>query len=312
MASNEIPENVNDLISLAVNAAEGARKEGAAIQLAQNTEAKILADLEVFVGNPGAAPPVPGAQNLYNAAKSVKVAATASRRAAENTAKAFCTRSVGVLKNYLGQQWNAAWQAAGFTAGSLEIPDDPMSLVTEIRAYFLTHPAQENAPLTATAAEAQNQIAAVTVARAQSNDRVRALGEAKAASDAARRALSRRLSGLRTELMQLLESDDPRWYAFGFDRPADGWQPGPVEHLILTPGGSGSVFADWDDSRRAERYRVTRQAGSGPVEVAHPGVLESEYTLTGLTPGSTVVVTVTALNAAGEGAVSATGSVVVP
>jgi hypothetical protein len=329
MASNEIPRNTNALISLAATAAEGARSTGAAVRLAQNTHDKIKADLIAVIGEPVATPsadpaatppagpdadgpPVPGAQNTYNAAKAAKVDATAVSRTAENTGRAFCAKATGVLKNFLGTHWNPAWNAAGFTAGSLAMPDDCLSLLSEIGACLKSHPAYENAPLNVTRAEAQARMNELVAARSVSKSSVKILGQAKADLDTAILNLRHRLSGLRAELDQLLDEDDPRWYDFGFDRPADGWQPGPVEHLVLTHGAPGSLFADWDDTRRAERYRVTKQVGDASPETAHPGVLESEYTLLGLPSGATVTITITAVNAAGDSALPATGTAVVP
>lgn len=321
MASNEIPRNTNALISLAATAVEGARRTGAAVRLAQNTHDKISADLIAVIGEPEAGPPgdpaaepprVSGAQNTYNAAKAAKVAATAASRSAENTGRAFCAKATGVLKNFLGTHWNPAWNAAGFTAGSLAMPDDCLSLLSEIGACLKGNAAYENAPLKVTRAEAQARMDELIAARAASRDSVKTLGQAKADLDDAILALRHRLSGLRAELDQLLDEDDPHWYDFGFDRPADGWQPGPVEHLVLTPGGPGSIFADWDDTRRAERYRVTRRIGDNAPETAHPGVLESEYTLQGLPSGAVVTITITAVNAAGDSALPATATAVVP
>lgn len=312
MASNEIPDNVDALVSLAAAAVEGARTTGAAVGLAQNTESKIRADLNAFVGDPSGIPAVEGARNWYNAAKAAKTAATALRQSVDNTARAYCARAVGVLKNHLGTQWNAAWNAAGFTAGSLAIPDDCFSLLSEIRACLLAHPEYENAPLNFTVGDTMARMDEITAARAASNASVQALGEAKAAAATARRTLHRRLTGLRAELAQLLGPDDARWYAFGFDRPADGWAPGPVEHLILTPGAPGSLFADWDDARRATRYRVTKKVGDAAPEAAHADVVESECTLQGLPSGALVTITITAVNDAGDGPLAATATLTVP
>lgn len=314
MASTEIPDSPDALISLATEAADGAASEGAAIGLTQNTAAKILADLKAVTGDPAATPPLPGTRNAYNAAKAAKVAANSNRRTVENSARTFCTSAVGMLKNYLGAQWNSQWQEAGFINGSLAIPDDPVALLGTLRGYFTSHAAHENAPLGLTAANCTANINAVAEARAASNQSVLDLGAAKAANETAVKALYKRLTGLRSELSQLLAKDDPRWYAFGFDRPADGWGPGPVEHLVLTAGSPGMIFADWDDARRAERYRVYKQitgVDAEPVEVTG-GVTESEYTLTGLPSGATVQITVRAANAAGDGPVSATATLVVP
>jgi len=113
---------------------------------------------------------------------------------------------------------------------------------------------------------------------------------------------------------ELLADDDPRWDAFGFERPADGEQPGAVETLTVTAGGAGSVYADWGDARRAERYRVWRQiVGVDP----EPVIVEltphdSEVTLTGLPSGKDVMVSVAGVNAAGEGPRQTSAALPVP
>lgn len=311
MASNEIPVNLDKLISLATEAANGAAKMAGKVPLEQNTEAKIRKDLTAVIGLPNEKPPVPGARSRYDQAKTAKVDATSARRAEAVKGCAFVAKAVGLFKNHLGTHWNSAWQAVGFSAGSLSVPADPLPLLNGISAYLSAHSEYENEKLKVTLAEVTLVIEAITAARAASNQSVQDLGDTKAELDKAKRGLFERMSGLRAELDQLLSADDPTWYAFGFDRPADGWQPAAVEHLVLTPGAPGSVFADWDDARRAERYRVTVQTGEAPPHVYHPGVIDSECTITGLTSGSTVTVTVTALNGAGEGAAAASAEMIV-
>lgn len=314
MASNQIPDSPEPLISLATDAEDGATAEGAGIGLVHNTAALIHQDLVALAGDPAAVPPVVGARNAHHAAKSAKTAATAAQRSEESNCRAFCASAVGVLKNYLGNQWNSQWQAAGFTSGSLAMPDDPLPMLGELAAYFTAHPTHENAPLGITAAICTVRKNSLSAARSAANAKVQALGAAKAASDVAVKTLYKRMTGLRAELDQLLTDDDPRWYAFGFDRPSDGWGPGPVEHLVLTPGGTGMVFADWDDARRAERYRVFKQVvgtDAQPVEVTSTAV-DSQHNLTGLPSGATVLIKVVAVNSAGDGAMTAEASVVVP
>jgi hypothetical protein len=260
--------------------------------------------LVALTGDPEATPPIPGAQPVYNAAKSAKTAASSAQRTAESNARAFAGKSVNVLKNFLGTQWNSAWQAAGFQGGSLAIPTDPLPLLGELRAYFTAHPTHEVSPvLGVTAAACLAQSTALSNARSAVNDATVTLGQAKQARDAAQQKLSKRMSGLLAELGQLLEDEDPLWYAFGFDRPADGQQPGPVQELVLTAGGPGIVLANWDDARRAERYRVLKQVvGTDPQPVLVTGTLyENELTLQGLPSGQTVKITVLAVNAAGDG-----------
>jgi len=261
MASNSIPPGFDALVSLAEDAADGAHQHGAAIALAQNTEAKIRADLVVLTGDAAAVPPVPGAQALYNTAKTAKTTASSLLRTAESNARAFTAKATDVLKQFLGRQWNSTWAEAGFRSGSLAIPDDPLSLLGEFRAYFTAHPTQEVTALGVTAAACATQAAALSDARSAVNTATVALGQAKQARDLAGQNLSKRMSGLLAELRQLLNKDDPLWYAFGFDRSADGQQPGPVQHLVLTAGGPGIVLAHWDDARRAERYRRAQAGG---------------------------------------------------
>lgn len=238
MASTQIPRTPDTLISHATDAADGAATQGASVGLRHNNAAEITAELLALIGDPAASPPIPGARPAYHLAKSAKTTATAACRSVESNSRAFCGSAVNLLRNFLGNQWNSQWQAAGFTGGSLAIPDDTLPMLGELRAYFIAHPGHENAPLALTAAECTARIAALGDARTASNHSVTALGQAKSAHDAAVQNLYQRMTGLRSELEQLLPADDPRWYSFGFDRPTDGTGPGPIPHLVFTADGS--------------------------------------------------------------------------
>ena len=314
MAQNSIPEAYDPLVSLAADAADGALQHGPEVGLSQNTAARIRADLAALVGDSAATPPIPGAQAVWNAAKAAKVAGTAAKNTAESNARSWCASAVDLLKNYLGREWNSRWEAAGFTGGSFAMPADPLPLLGQLRAYFIAHPVHENPPLGIGAAAADAQAGLVSDGRRISNNSNADHGAAKQSRDAARRTLYRRMSGLLAELKQLLGDDDSRWYAFGFERPADGEQPGPVAGLVLTPGGPGMIFADWDDARRADRYRVFKQivgVDAAPVEFAS-AVSDSEFTLTGLPPGSQARIHIVPVNDAGDGPESEPAAAAVP
>lgn len=302
------------LVSLAEDAADGADQHGVALGLAQNSAAKIRADLATVAGDPTTQPPTPGAQAAYTAAKAAKTAASAAQRTAESNARAFVGSAIGVLKNYLGRPWSSAWVAAGFVNGSLAVPDDPLPLLGTLRAYFTQNPAHENAPLGVTAAACHTHLDGLSDARMGVNLSNAALGAAKQARDAAQETLYKRLCGLRAELAQLLADDDARWYAFGFDRPSDGEHPASVQGLVLTAGGPGVVLVDWDDARRAERYRVLRQVvGMDAAPVLIDSTLrESEVALRNLPSGKQLVVTVSAVNDAGEGPAAVSAAFGVP
>jgi hypothetical protein len=122
------------------------------------------------------------------------------------------------------------------------------------------------------------------------------------------------MTGLRDELSQLIEDDDERWYAFGFDKPSDPSTPEMPENVTVAPGaaGSGALFINFDDARRATGYRVKVTNAAGGAELASVLTPNSEETVTGLPVGANVNITVTARNDAGESQPMAPVAAVVP
>jgi hypothetical protein len=108
---------------------------------------------------------------------------------------------------------------------------------------------------------------------------------------------------LRDELTQLIDPDDERWYAFGFDKPSDPDTPAVPEHVVITVGAPGSkmVFVDWDDARSATSYRVTAtdKAHDPPVVLDEKMVTESEAALTTIPLGTQFNVTIASRNSKG-------------
>jgi hypothetical protein len=125
-----------------------------------------------------------------------------------------------------------------------------------------------------------------------------------------------RLIGLRTELEQLLDDDDDRWYAFGFEKPSDPHTPEVPANLTAVAGAAGSktVIADWDNVRRADNYRLSAVLKSDGSAVASEITSESQFSLVlaALASGTVVVLTVTARNAAGESQPSDPVKIAVP
>ena len=110
-----------------------------------------------------------------------------------------------------------------------------------------------------------------------------------------------------------MSDDDQLWYAFGFDRPGDPKTPAVPENLAVTAGGAGSgtLFANWDDARRAEGYRLLAKDAGGqlPAEKLSD---DSEAVIAGLAGGTQVSITVSARNAAGESQPCAAATTAVP
>jgi hypothetical protein len=227
-----------------------------------------------------------------------------------------------VLKPRLGESWNNAWQAAGFTNHSLAVPTNPEVLLGQIASYFSSNPTYEVPNLTptisATAAACTAAAATINAAQAASNQSNVNAGQARKDLEGGIAAGRARLSGLRNELTPLLGPDDDLWYAFGFEKPSDPETPEVPQNLVVTPGAAGSrmIFTDWDDARRGESYRATIfNTATPPVQLAEAIVHESEamFTLASTPAGTAIKVVVTARNTkGGESAGSAPASGTVP
>ncbi len=136
MANNAIPHRFDLVVEHLEDSADGAQAHGAAINLKQNDEPALRAILAELVGTPagpGNVPPaVPGLKDKWNVAKAGKVSGTAAFRSAKSNGRALARACMGVLKPTLGDRWNNAWQAAGFTNHSLAVPDNPLALLQQI------------------------------------------------------------------------------------------------------------------------------------------------------------------------------------
>jgi len=146
-------------------------------------------------------------------------------------------------------------------------------MLQQLRAYFFTNPTRETPSIqgivcTAVACEAAAQaITAADHARNQGDtDGGIAYGNFLNGMAAGRA----RLTGLRTELDQLISDDDDLWYAFGFEKPSDPTTPAVPTALTVTAGAPGSktLLANWALPRRADNFRVCAVLKSNGSEVA--------------------------------------------
>jgi len=121
------------------------------------------------------------------------------------------------------------------------------------------------------------------------------------------------MSGLISELGQLLDDTDPLWLAFGLNEPGATNLPDQADGLALTAGPAGTVLAHWSSASRATRYRVFQQIdGVDPMPVNNLTTSESDATLTALPSGKTLKIYIIAANDAGQAAPSDTVQIVVP
>ncbi|MCB1088624.1 MAG: fibronectin type III domain-containing protein [Verrucomicrobiae bacterium] len=305
MASNPTPERLSELLAAGEDLCDGLDQHDVALGIAQNTAAASRADLDALVA----------AQAAYKLAEGARPAAYAALRSAESNAKGFISRAVGVLKNYLGNQWSDAWAATGLPDNKVGVPDTQggrFTALAGLKAYFTGNPTHENAPLNVTAATADALHSAFSAART-------ATGNAKTLEKSRLLARNAALDAFRTryrkaieELDQKLGPDDPRWYDFGLNRPADPATPGVPTGLEVTALGGGAVLAEIDGARRANSFNYYQQVSGVDAEPVKVINTEGEqHTLMDLPVGATVEITVRGVNDAGEGQPCEAVSVVV-
>ena len=178
---------------------------------------------------------------------------------------------------------------------------DPMPILTQLSAYLTANPARENSIAGITAAATNQHIEAFDQAQAQVDETRSIEAQKKQQRDSAVQKLYSRLSALQSELRSLFSPDDPRWFRFGFPRPADGRAPSPVLGLVLRVIGPGEVLAEWEPSALANNYRVTRRIVGVDTEPVFVGLVnDANATVRNLPTGTSVVIAVSARNEAGE------------
>jgi hypothetical protein len=302
---NKIPKAFDDLFSLAEKSADGLHSLGATLGIMHNTETIVRADLDSARTT----------NNLYQAAKTARLAATDTQDAADKNATAFLTTARDVLKQTLGSRYSQAWNEVGFISGSLAVPatlDERLALLKSMELYFLANAAQEVAPLI-THQKAATLYDALSTAISALNAAWSEQREKKDARDAASEALRARLRKLYRELMQFLSDTDPRWLEFGFNVPADSEIPDAPEDLVVLAGASGHLVAQWPPAARGDRYRLYKQVVNvDPDFVYVDTVTDTSKDMNTFTPGAHVKVRVTAVNNAGESQPSNTVEQVVP
>jgi hypothetical protein len=306
MASNTLPAKRDRLFALGDDMCDGLTQHEVAIGIKQNNEAVLRPALAA----------ARAAESTFGQCQVAKKAASAVLTAADAAAKTFIVNSRKRLSKFFGEAASMEWEAAGWAAGTTGIPttqDERFALIESLRAHYAANAAHESVDMEVTAALALAAHTAVSNARATVGQKVTENGQAKAARDNAEANLRRRMTGLITELETLISDDDPRWHAFGLNRPADAETPEAPSFTTVVPGPNSTLLVDWDDALRADRWRVwIKVAGVDNDFRAAITVTESDATLTGLPVGASVEVRVTSVNEAGESAAGPVAQGVVP
>ena len=305
MASNATPTTLSELLASGEDLCDGLDQHGAAIGIAQNTFALTRADLDALIA----------AENALSAAEGAQPAAYAALRSADSNGKGFIARAIKVLSISLGNDWSDEWLATGLPDNTVGIPgtqDKRFSALNGLAAYFTANPTKENAPLNVTAAIATTLRTAISDARVAVNNALTNSKTKLLTRNDAKDAFRARYRGAIHELEQRLGPEDPKWYDFGLNRPADPAQPGQPANVHATALGAGRVLVQLDGARRANSFNYYQQVtGTDPEPVKLLNTEGTQQTFENLPVGATIEFTVTGVNDAGEGPASEAVSVVV-
>ena len=306
MATNPVPENRHRARSLAEDIADGLKTHEQGVGVKQNTQAVFRAALTQEQT----------AFDAHGVTKSGLSTAYSGLQIADSNAKAYLGDVRLVLVKRYGQRWTTAWAQTRFPNQSTAVPrtqDERFGLCLSLKKYFEDNPTHENADMGATATLAAAHHGAIQAAREAINTASTANATAQRAYETAWANLLGKIRGFIGEVGGLLADDDPRWHAFGLSMPSDPDSPEPVGVVAVEPGLPGSLYLHWLHPRRATRCRVFLQIeGVDPAPRCVATRHEDDATLSGLTSGAKVKLTVIAANDAGEAQPSAAVEATVP
>ena len=287
--SNELPSTQTRLWARATDAADGLADHGGTLQVKQNTEAAVRADLQAAKDT----------EKAYQQAIQTESDALGERNAVNSNAKGFLALAKRQLADEAGHLPPKLWPD-----GTTEIPydvDARLKILEAVADYLKDHPAAANADKNFTETRARQLLADLPARRKTLHDAVRRRVTAKDLRDKADAALRTRLSGLTGELGQLLPDDSTDYYWFGLVPPAGAERPAAMDAPVLHQVGPQAVAVGWPHASRAEKYRPFVQViGVDPDFRALDLQRGEDLLLEGLPPTATVRVALTAHNAAGE------------
>lgn len=305
MASNPTPNRYDELVASGEDLDDGLVQHETALDITQNTHAKVRADLDALIA----------AHTAFKAAEGAQVGAYAALRTADSNAKGFISKAISLLRISLGHEWTDAWAPTGLPDNAVAVPrtqDGRYTALTGLKNYFTANAAKESADLGITAAAATTLHTALTTARSAANT---AKANAKAASillTQKKAAFQKRFRETIEEIDGILSDEAPEWYDFGLNRPADPKTPGVPDGVDATALGGAMALVTLIGARRANSFNYYKQeAGVDPEPVKLGNFPDTQRTFEGLPIGATLTFTVRGVNDAGEGPASEGDTVVI-
>ena len=326
MSTNATPHNRVILTALAHNILTGQISHGATVGLHHHLAPAMQTALIKLEGDPDAAlgsVANKGSQLVYrDCVDATGDAEAALMNFSDTTVKEWLEGYRKIMEGIHGKKANAGWEAAGFAQGTTAVPrnhDKRHALLGAARAYLASHanyegslPQKSGPALAITAAKALVLTGEMQTAKTLIATCSTAQSTAKTIRDTDVDALYDEVSDTINELHEVLEATDPLWEIFGLNIPAHPNPPLGVSSLTITAAGVGRELLAWPYAVRAEYFRIfLKRVGIDADFVNVEDARDLEFTLKGLTPGSTIEAFVVPMNGGGAGPASPTVSKVV-
>ena len=274
-------------------ARSAADEYGPGIGLVQGTGANIGADIEALTV----------ANNEHEAGKVLLLEYRRTLIQVTKECRDFLVFGRDMLKPVLGRQHSSAYEQLGLTR-SLYVPRSPFelqSIVQMYEAFFVANPSMEDAGHDITAARARQLFAALAKARTDVQSQITEVATSLATRNKARTKLRKRLRGVMDEMKQFLDPFDPRWTAFGFNKPGASATPDVPEEVTVELVQPDAAAVEWKPAPRAEYYHLSMKVEGVDEEFVRVGrPKDPNFTIQPLPANATVHVAISAINDGGE------------
>jgi hypothetical protein len=202
---------LTELLGSAGTIKAAALAKGADIPLLHNTAGNIGMDADALTT----------ACTNHDAGKVVLANTRAALAALIIMVRAFLMLGRDILKPLLGNEYSQAFDVLGLV-GSIAIPrtsEELQAVLIKFKAFFTAHPELEDASRNITAAQCQALYDQLVAAHSNVNFQENLAEELMDTRDQAAEKMRGRIQSLMSELGSCLSPLDPRWLAFGFNKP---------------------------------------------------------------------------------------------
>ena len=296
---NRLTKKVSELIGNAEVARSAVVEHGPTIPLSTDTAANLGVDIDALTTK----------RDIHEAAI---VALTDGRRELALLVAAvrmFLTFGRDSMKQVFGTRYSTAYNILGFSR-SLMIPrntEELLAMLLAFEAFYTDNPQHENAQNNLTAVRAKQLFTQLAAARTDVNTKEAEAQTLRRERDVAAGNLRKRLRMLIVELNRHISPVDPRWLAFGFNKPGAQRTPDAPENVTVSPITNDKAEIKWDRAPRAEYYHVQLKVNgidAQPRLVGSPK--DPNFMLEEIPANATVEVGISALNSGGESRLSET------